>query len=177
MVLVNPQLCPVECTPFTATTDIFNVRALKLLNRTPQTIVIAVYLPPSSRVSDTSNLIEVLISLIKRSTRFLIVGDFNIVTDWSIQRLSLCGGVTGELVHFMHDFNLRQLNNEPSHIANTLDLVLVPPRLYESEVSQLPPFGWSDHMTQVVKFVMPVQQAVSASSCNNCKVDFCALKS
>ena len=57
-------------------------------------------------------------------------------------------------MQFMNDFNLRQLNNEPSRLANTLDLVLVPPRLYKSEVSQLPPFSGSDHMTQEVKFVM-----------------------
>ena len=86
MVLVNPQLHPVECTPSTATTDIFNVCGVKLLNSTPQIIVIAVYLPPSSRVSNTSNLIEVLSSIIKRSTSFFVVGDFNIVTDWSMQR-------------------------------------------------------------------------------------------
>ena len=151
MVLMNPQLCPVECTPSTTTTDIFNICAVKLLNRTPQTTVIAVYLPPSSRVSDSRNLIEVLSSIIKRLTSFLIVGDFNYVTDWSMQRLFLCSGVAGELVQFMNDFNLRQLNNEPLRLANTLDLVLVPPRLYKSEVSQLPPFSGSDHMTQEVK--------------------------
>ena len=177
MVRVNPLLHPAECTPSTATTDVFNVCAVKLLKSTPQTAVIAVYLPPSSRVSDTSNLIVVLSSIIKRSTSFLILGDFNIVTDWSVQHLSFCSGVASELVKFMHDFNLRQLKKEPSRLANTLDIVLVSPRLYESEVSQLLPFGGSDHMTQVVKFVMSGLQAVSASSCSNRKVDFCTLKS
>ena len=64
MVLLNPQLRPDECTPSTATTDIFNVCAVKLLNSIPQTTVIAVYLPPSSRVTDTNNLIKVLTSII-----------------------------------------------------------------------------------------------------------------
>jgi hypothetical protein len=50
----------------------------------------------------------------------------------------------------MLDFNLVQLNNEPSRGSHILDLVMASPALANSEVYQLPPFAGSDHQAQVI---------------------------
>jgi hypothetical protein len=53
-------------------------------------------------------------------------------------------------MQFIATHDALQLNNEPSYLHNVLDLVLVPANLSKSVVHQLPPFGGSDHMVQVV---------------------------
>ena len=89
--------------------------------------------------------------MILRSTRnSLVLGDFNIIKDWSAPFLACHSGAVDELSNFTLDFDLSQLNLCPSRGNNVLDLVLVSQLLSSSVVHQMPPFSNCDHKVQVI---------------------------
>ena len=123
---------------------------MKFLNCVPQSIIAAVYFLPDASLGDTTALFDCL-GLILRSTRnSLVVGDFNIIKDWSAPVLVCHSGAVGELSNFILDSDLSQLNLCPSRGNNVLDLVLASQSLSSSDVHQMPPFSNCDHKVQVI---------------------------
>ena len=60
---------------------------------------------PNAQVSEVEECFELITKIIGSSTRFLIVGVFNIHADWEEPISPSAGGAAGELVQFMLDFD------------------------------------------------------------------------
>lgn len=126
--LVKPTLWPVLCTASTVTSsnNAFNDCTAKLSNSKPQTTVPFVYLIPGASETDVKALYALLHSILASSGSYLIVGDFNCPlispSFWSLPIQPCYSGAEGELVQFIHECSLLQLNLEPFHLDNTLTL-------------------------------------------------------
>lgn len=120
----------------TSSNNAFNICAVKIFNCKPQTTVLVVYLIPGASETDATALYALLHSILANSGSYLIVGDNNYPcispSTWSLPIQPYYSGAESELVQFILEHNLLQLNLEPSRLDNTLDLVLVPPGLRAS---------------------------------------------
>jgi hypothetical protein len=168
------------CISVSSSSDAFNVCAVKLSNCKPQTTVLVVYLTPGASGKDAKALYTLLNSILSNNGSYLIVGDFNCPRispfSWSLPIQPCYSGAEGELVQFILERDLHQLNLEPSRLDNTLDLVLVPPSLHSSKMYQLPPFGGSDHCVQVVTLLLSLT-ANSTSGASKRIIDYSLLQS
>ena len=78
-----------------------------------------------------------------------MVGDFNIIRK-SVPVVPCLAGAGGELSNLIVDFDLMQLNKQPSGGLNILDLVLVSRCFFNAVVYQAPLYAGSDHRAQVI---------------------------
>ena len=108
--LAKSVLHPIECvaSPSVSSSDVFNVCAIKLLGCSPLTVAAGVYLRPSVTVGDAKSLFKQLDQVVSSCTSYLVLGDFNIKNiDWSLPNFPPRGSISGELVQFMLEHNIR----------------------------------------------------------------------
>jgi hypothetical protein len=179
LIVVNPALHPVlnNLSKSVSVSNGFNICAVNLLNACPPTVVSVVYRPPNASIDDTKALFINLCNIVDSAMSHIIVGDFNIVRDWNVPLIPGLNGANGILCDFMLDYDLAQLNTEPSRENNLLDLVLVSSSLINSCVRQLPPIAGSDHLTQEVDSCIAFRESGRIkSSMFNIKVNIDALQ-
>ena len=183
LMCVNPQLRPVSCNQSNSISccNGYNWCAVKLLNSVPPTSVITVYRPDDTSASDTSSLFKELTPVLQSIRSCIIVGDFNFreIRDWSQPISHSLSGAANYLVKFMLDFDLTQLQLDPTRGDNILDLVLVTPALTPSEIYQLEPIANSDHKVQVIETTMHFHEPAaekSTSSTTYNKIDYPGLR-
>ena len=108
-----------------------NVCAVKLHNCSPQATIVVVYRSPNATDGNTVAKFQELgsfylhLEVMYKKLYVIMVGNFNIVRDWTVPVVPCLVGAEGKLSNLIIDFDLMQLNNQPSQRLNILDLVLI----------------------------------------------------
>ena len=108
---VKQSLQPLRCGE-SECHDVVSICSVKLLRCSTPTIVIAAYRPPDASIQKTQLFFDKLNNIFdvnRHYTSFVLVGDFNIVREWSVPVLHDHDGAAGLLGDFILDNNLSQL--------------------------------------------------------------------
>ena len=149
-ILCNQKLRPAKAHKYALLSEAYNICAIKLHAAVPLITVIAIYRAAWASVADTSNFFNELDEIVSREVNIVLMGDFNMPGVETISTgISRCGNLK-QLLVFMDNNLLTQINNMLSRKDNFLDLVFVSNRFTMSQVSQQLPIGESDHFAHRV---------------------------
>ena len=178
IICVKQSLQPLQCAE-PECHDVFSICSVKLLRCSTPTIVIAAYRPPDSSIQETQLFFDKLNYIFEANrqyTSFILVGDFNIVRDWSVPILPDHDGAAGLLGDFILDNDLSQLVLQPTRGDHILDLALVTDNLASSVVQMAPPVAGSDHTAQVIFLPMISRRLKQRTRASVMKTDYEAMR-
>ena len=115
----------------------YNILSIRLPNGVSQASIVVVYRPPDASAEQTIALFFDLHKLIDSSRCSVVMGDFNIIRDWSMPIVTCSDCVSCELSNIILDNDLIQLNMLPLRGEHILDLVLISLFLSNSDIFQL----------------------------------------
>ena len=108
IICVKQSLQPLRCAE-SECHDVFSICSIKLLRCLTPTVVIVAYRPPDLSIHETQLFFDkfnYIFDANRHYTSFVLVGDFNIVLDWSVSVLPDHDGAAGLLGGFILDNNL-----------------------------------------------------------------------
>lgn len=122
--------------------------------------LIAVYRPPSCTVSDSHELLDVLVELSACTYPVIITGDLNLPNcTWSLCPTALSGNTDEQFSQFAVSSCLVQMVNFPTRAANTLDVVLTSDTSLVTCLKPVENFASSDHVSLSFSVLSPTSLA------------------
>jgi hypothetical protein len=153
MILIKDTIRATQIGDIVSQKNAHNICAIKLVCSSGSVLIAAVYRAPWSSTQETGELIESLSNLCSITDDQIITGDLNLPNiDWCVTNINSTSTLDVSLKLFMNEFELHQINNEPSRLSNILDVIITSGRFSNCTVECCPPVANSDHTAQRMNF-------------------------
>ena len=148
MILVKDSVRAIQISEDLSPSNLYNVCAIKIFGKAATLMVAAVYRAPKAPIKESCECFDKICNLCHTTDEHIILGDLNLPDmEWS-SCMNSGGTVQLNLKSLMCEFNLTQINVEPTRLSNVLNVAILSPRFVQCKVEEDNPIAGSDHTSQ-----------------------------